>query len=331
MIKRLRIALPLLLVAAAVVWFLRRDRGPAETGLTASGSVEATDADLGFQVPGRVAAILVQEGDSAREGDELARLSTEDMTATRDLAVAQIAAAAARLDELRRGGRPQEVAQAEAVVRAAQERSDEARREAERGQRLFDGGALSRQMLDQLGSARTLTDAALDQAQQTLALVREGPRAETIRAQEALVEQARASLARADAALSYAVISAPFSGRITLRHRQPGETVGAGTPVLTLLDPNDRWVRIYVREDQIGAIRIGTPARITSDTYPDRSFAGEVVYIGSEAEFTPRNVQTTEERIRLVYPVKVRITSDPDFVLKPGIPADVVLETGTSG
>jgi HlyD family secretion protein len=96
--------------------------------------------------------------------------------------------------------------------------------------------------------------------------------------------------------------------------------------VVTLLDPDDRWVRIYVREDLIGRVAIGQPARIAADTYRDRVYAGEVVFIGSEAEFTPRNVQTSEERTKLVYPVKVRITGDPSFDLKPGVPADVTLE-----
>jgi HlyD family secretion protein len=113
-----------------------------------------------------------------------------------------------------------------------------------------------------------------------------------------------------------------------VRHREVGEAVSPGAPVLTLLDPDDRWVRIYVREDQMGLVRLGLGAEIASDTYPDRVYAGEVVFIGSEAEFTPRNVQTAEERIKLVYPVKVRITGDPDFELKPGIPADVTLLGG---
>jgi len=170
-----------------------------------------------------------------------------------------------------------------------------------------------------------VAEAARDQADEALALVRRGPRVEAIRAQEALVDQAKANLARAEAVLANGVISAPFPGRVTVRHREPGETVTPGAPVLTLLDPEDRWVRIYVREDQIGAVQVGMAATISSDTYPDKTYPGEVAFIGSEAEFTPRNVQTTEERIKLVYPVKVRITGDPGFELKPGIPVDVTL------
>jgi len=324
--KRLMIAVPVLLVLAGVTTWLVLRNGNGEAGvISASGTVEATEADLGFQVPGRVEEVVPHEGDVVTGGVELARLDTGELTAARDAAAAQLQAAEARLAELRRGSRPQEVLQAEAAVRSAQQRADEAGRDADRTQKLFDGGAVSQQALDRALTARDVADAALDQARQTLALVREGPRVETIRAQEAMVQQARANVARAEAALANAVVYAPFDGRITVRHREPGETVSSGAPVLTLLDPGDRWVRIYVREDQIGRVKLGMGARITSDTYPDKVYQGEVTFVGSEAEFTPRNVQTTEERIKLVYPVKVRISGDSDFELKPGIPADVTL------
>jgi HlyD family secretion protein len=140
-----------------------------------------------------------------------------------------------------------------------------------------------------------------------------------------MVGQAKANLARAEATMANAMVAAPFPGLVTIKHREPGEIIGAGMPVITLMDPENRWVRIYVREDEIGRIQIGQRAVISSDTYPDRMYEGEVIFIGSEAEFTPRNVQTAEERIKLVYPVKVRITGDPEFELKPGVPADVTL------
>jgi len=317
-------------LAALTTWLVLRNGNGAAAAISASGTVEATEADLGFQVPGRVEEVVPHEGDMVTGGVELARLDTGELTAARDAAAAQLQAAEARLAELRRGSRPQEVLQAEAAVRSAQQRADEAGRDAERTQKLFDGGAVSQQALDRALTARDMAEAALDQAQQTLALVREGPRVETVRAQEAMVQQARANVARAEAALTNAVVYAPFDGRVTVRHREPGETVSPGAPVLTLLDPDDRWVRIYVREDEIGRVKLGMGARITSDTYPDKVYQGEVTFIGSEAEFTPRNVQTTEERIKLVYPVKVRVSGDPDFELKPGIPADVTLLETTS-
>ncbi|MBM4183107.1 MAG: HlyD family efflux transporter periplasmic adaptor subunit [Gemmatimonadetes bacterium] len=321
---RFRIVLVLVVVAVGTFFALRlRETQPV--GVSASGTVEATDADLGFQVAGRVLQIAVAEGDAVRAGEELARLDTRELEAALEGAWAQLDAAEARLAELEGGARPQEVLTAEAALRAAATRAEEARLEQERATTLFAGGAISRQALDRAGSALAVANAAREQAEEQLALVQEGPRSETIRAQRATVAQARSSVARAEATLGYAVITAPFDGIVTVRHREQGEAIGPGAPVLTLLDPNDRWVRIYVREDQMGLVRIGLAAEIRADTYPDRAYTGEVVFIGSEAEFTPRNVQTAEERIKLVYPVKVRITGDTDFELKPGVPADVTL------
>ncbi|MDH5760643.1 MAG: HlyD family efflux transporter periplasmic adaptor subunit [Gemmatimonadota bacterium] len=325
MTKRLRIVVPIMAVALAATWLVVRGRQANGTAVHASGTVEATEADLGFQLPGRVDEIFHREGDAVTRGTVLARLDTRELEASRASATAQLDAASARLRELRRGARPEEVAQAEAAARSTRQRADEARSEAERARRLHEGGAISRQLLDQAETALQVSEAALDQAEQTLALVREGPRVETIQAQEALVAQARAQVSRAEAVLGNAIIHAPFDGVVTLRHREPGETVAPGAPVLTLLDPDDRWVRIYVPGDRIGRIAIGMEASITADTYPDRTYGGVVTFIGSEAEFTPRNVQTAEARTKLVYPVKIRITGDTAFELKPGIPADVVL------
>jgi HlyD family secretion protein len=322
-----------ILVALAVVgvgsWLVLGGRdGAAAGGVIASGTVEATDADLGFQMAGRVLQISVGEGDAVSAGDELARLDTRELEAALEGARAQLDAAEARSSELERGARPQEVVTAEAAVRAAATRAEEARLDQVRATTLFAGGAISRQALDRAESMLQVATAALEQAEEQLALVQEGPRSETIRAQRAAVAQARANVARAEAVLDNAVITAPFDGIVTVRHREIGEAVTPGAPVLTLLDPNDRWVRIYVREDQMGLLRIGLTAEIVADTYPDRVYAGDVVFIGSEAEFTPRNVQTAEERIKLVYPVKVRVTGDPNFELKPGVPADVTLVDG---
>jgi HlyD family secretion protein len=325
--KRIRVVVPVVLVLAAIVAaaLVLRPRGEDEDTLVASGTVEATEADLGFQMGGRVQQVDAKEGDAVALGQQLARLDLTETQAVRDGAAAQLTATQSRLAELERGARVAEIGQAEAAHRAAVERVEAARREATRARNLFQGGAVSQQALDNAQTAVETAEAGQAQTAQALALVREGPRPETIAQQRAMVEQARANLARADATLANAVITAPFAGRVTVRHRQPGETVAPGAPVLTILDPGDRWVRIYVREDEIGRVRIGMPAEIRSDTYPDRTYPGEVVFIASEAEFTPRNVQTSEERIRLVYAVKVRLTGDAEFELKPGIPADVTL------
>lgn len=322
---RAKIAVPVILALAALgVWYGTRGDGTAGE-LSASGTVEATTADLGFELPGRLAEIHVEEGDTVSPGQELARLDTRELEANAEAARAQVASAEARLRELLAGARSQEIASAEAALRSAAQRAETARRDLARARTLFEGGAISRQALDQAETAVEVAESAHEQARESLGLLREGPRAETIQAQRAQVAQARANVARVEATLANAVVTAPMSGLVTIKHRRPGETVAPGTPVITLLDRSDRWVRIYVREDQIGRVRIGMPASIASDTYPDQRYEGRVVFIGSEAEFTPRNIQTEAERTKLVYPVKVQITGDEAHALKPGLPADVVL------
>jgi HlyD family secretion protein len=329
--QRARIIVPILVIGSLLTWYLTRGEISDSGNLDASGTVEATEADLGFQIPGRIAAISVQEGDRVAAGDTLATLDLTDREAARAGAEAVLTAAEALLAEMESGARPQELRVAEAAVRAAEETVADRRRELDRAQRLHDGGAVSRQALDQARTAHDVVEAQADQSREQRALVMEGPRAERLEAQRARVAQAQAALDRADAALEYGLVMALGPGVVAIRHREPGESVGTGLPVVTVRDMDDRWVRIYVGGDRIGQVRIGQRAEIYSDSYPDRVFEGEVYFIGSEAEFTPRNVQTTEERIRLVYPVKVRVRGDAEEALKPGTPADVtlILESGS--
>jgi HlyD family secretion protein len=325
----MRIAIPVvILILTAIVLWLTVLRDDDEDVILASGTVEATEADLGFQVPGRIERITAREGDRTAQGDELAWLDRSELSARRRAAQAQAEAARAMLAELERGFRDEEIAQGRARLRAAEQRVSDTRRDLQRARRLFEGGAVSQQRLDNAETAYELAVAENDSAEEALRILETGPRQERIAAQRAAVAQADAAVAQIDAALDYAVIRAPFAGFVAVRHREPGETVGAGAPVLTLRNPDDRWVRIYVRADRVGRLVIGRAAEITGDAYPDRSYAGEVVFIADEAEFTPRNVQTTEERVKLVYRVKVQITGDPAHDLKPGLAADVRLQVG---
>lgn len=303
------------------------DRGDA---LVAYGTVEAAEARLGFQVPGRIDSVGVREGDPVTAGQELAWLDREEVLARRSQAEAQVAHARALLRELERGFRREEVAQARAARDAAQERLADAEHDLARAEQLYEGGAISREVYDKAAVVREVAVHQRAQAEEQLKLLEAGPRPERIEAQRAQLAQARASLRAIEATLANMTVVAPVDGVATVRHHEPGETVAAGVPVLTIMNPADRWVRIYVREDRIGAVKLGTAATITTDTYRERSYAGEVMFLASEAEFTPKSVQTTEERVKLVYAVKVRITGDAAFDLKPGMPADVRLALESS-
>lgn len=326
-----KIVIPVLLLAAAggAIWYFTAGKPKPEEdgGLLASGTVEATDAQLGFQAPGRIVALAPREGDKVTAGQELARLDRAELEARRAQSEAQVEAARAALAELEHGSRQEEIAQARAALAVADERRQDAERDLGRTRRLFDGGAVSREALDKAQVTLDVARAQRTQAAEQLRLVQAGPRQERKAAARAQVSQAQAAVQGVEATLSNTVLAAPFDGVVTVRHREPGEVVPAGAPVLTLMDPRSRFVRIYIPENRVGAVRLGTRATITADTYPDKTYPGEVSFIASEAEFTPKSVQTTEERVRLVYEVKVRVTGDSQFDLKPGLPADVRLET----
>ena len=246
--------------------------------LVASGTVEATEAQLGFQAPGRIEEITVHEGDMVKQGQVLARLDTRETEAR--------------------------LAQARAQVRAAQVRLSEAERDLRRSRELLGGGAIGQEAYDKAQTAQKVARSDDDQA--------------------------RAQVAALEAVLANMQVRASFDGIVTIRHHEPGEIVPAGTPILTIMNPHDRWVRIYIAENRLGALQLRGKASIKTDTYPSKRYAGEVIYIASQAEFTPKNVQTAEERVKLVYAVKVRVTEDPNFELKPGMPADVQLEPAAS-
>jgi HlyD family secretion protein len=315
------LAAVLLLAGWYVLW--RQPARPAE--LVAAGTVEATEADLGFQLGGRIAEISVREGDAVLAGQALARLETAELEARRAAAAAQLEAARAHLSELERGARPEELRQAQAGETAARERMQDAARVLERTRALEQGGAVSREALEHASTAYEVARAQHEQAREQLALVQRGTRSERVASQRAVVRQAEAAVAQVDALLDQGLIRAPFGGVVTVRHRQPGESVGAGAPVLTIMDPDDRWVRIYVREDAVGRVSIGQAAEIRSDSEPGTAYPGRVTFIASQAEFTPRNVQTAEQRVKLVYAVRVAVADDQRQVLKPGVPADVTL------
>lgn len=320
------LAVALGIASLAGAWLALRPNAAGASGLEASGMVEATTADLGFQAGGRVLELTAREGDVVSAGALLARLDLAEPEARRAAAEAQLAAAQALLLELERGARPEEVRQGRSALEAAARQLEDAARTLERTRFLHDGGALSREALDRAETAHELARSQHDQARERLDLLELGPREERVAAQRAVVRQAEAAVRQVDALLTGGLIRAPFAGVVTSRHREPGEVVAGGMPVVTLLDRDDRWVRIYLPEDRVGRVALGQAARITADAYPERSYEGRVVFIASQAEFTPRNVQTREERIKLVYAVKVAITGDPGHDLKPGLPADVRLE-----
>jgi HlyD family secretion protein len=324
--KKRLIPAAVIVAAAAVVILVLVNRGGADGARTFSGTVEATEARLGFDVPGRVAWVAVREGDSVAVGQALAGLDTTQAHAQLAQLRAQAVAARALLTELEAGSRAEEIAGARAAAKAVRDRLGQATRDMERTEVLFKGGAVSQEAYDQAQTTLQVSQSQSDQAAEQLRLVEKGPRAERIEAQRAEVARADAAVRTQEVALDLMTARAPFDAVVTVRHREPGESVSPGAPVVTLANMGDRWVRIYVPENRVGRVHLGQAATLTTDSFSGTAFSGRVTFIASQAEFTPKNVQTAEERVKLVYMVKVRVTGDPSRDLKPGMPADVTLE-----
>ncbi|HQB39600.1 MAG TPA: efflux RND transporter periplasmic adaptor subunit, partial [Deltaproteobacteria bacterium] len=159
-----------------------------------------------------------------------------------------------------------------------------------------------------------------------LRLLETGPRPDAVKERQARAEAAAAMLSYADERLSQAVLTSPLSGVVLAKHAEAGEILAAGSPVITIGKMDEIWVRGYVPENELGRIKPGQSAKVTVDTWPGRVFEGRVSFIAQQAEFTPKNVQTEKERVKLVYRIKITIPN-PDMALKPGMPADAVIMT----
>jgi HlyD family secretion protein len=330
--RKARIIIPIVLLTAtaALVVYRTTFASQDDQSILASGTVEATQADLGFQASGRLDRLNAREGDAVAAGRELASLEHTELDAQRAIAQGQVDAAQAVLAELVAGARTEEIARARATLAVAIAKRDAADRDVVRLSGLAEQSLISRQAFDHQKTELGVAQGEVDAAQQDLRLLETGTRHERIAAQRAILVQSIATVQRIDAMLGQMVLHAPFDGMVTVRHREPGEALSPGQPVLTVRNLADRWVRIYVPGDEVGRITLGERAEITADAYQNRHYAGTVSYIASVAEFTPRNVQTTKDRVQLVYEVRVRIAGDSAIDLKPGLPADVRLTAPSS-
>lgn len=325
MIPRKRL-IPLAVVAAiviiAVIVLMHYLRNRDDGTMKLSGNVEVTECNIGFKVPGKIVALNVDEGARVKKGDLLAELSSGDVKALVDQSRASLEEAQVKLQELKAGSRRQEIGKAQADSASIEAELVRARKDFERAETLYTNGAISASRFDAAKSAYNTRLGQLASARQQQSLVEEGPRKEDIKAAELRVKQLTALLANTEEKLSDTRLYAPISGVVFRKNVELGEIVQPGAAVFTVGDLDDPWVKVYVKEDRLGLVKLGQKARITVDTYKDKFYDGTVTFISSDAEFTPKNVQTEEERVKLVFGVKVTVKNE-NQELKPGMPADV--------
>ena len=306
-------------------WF--RFREGKEVGvIRVSGNIEVTDVEVSFKIPGRLLERSVDEGMSVSAGQPVARLDSADLEREASMKEAELQAAEAVLRELVAGSRPQEVARAGAAVAAARAEAERLSVDLDRAKALLAKDVIPRQEFERARAAYEVADERRNEAQESLRLVQEGPRREQIERARAQVRQAKEALELARTRLSYAAIASPLAGVVLSKNVEPGDYVAPGTPVVTVGALDAPWLRAYIEETDLGRVKVGQHVEVTADTYPGKKYAGHVSFIASQAEFTPKNVQTRKERVKLVYRIKVDV-SNPGMELKPGMPADAVIRT----
>jgi HlyD family secretion protein len=316
-----------LMLAAAAGWGVRqwnRAGKPQPDTLRVSGTIEITDAEVSFKLAGRLLSREVTEGQPVQAGQVIARLETNELVQQVALRRAELEAARAALAELEAGTRPEEIAQAEAALELARAEAAQAELELTRQRDLRSHGAATARELELAQTTLKTATARVREAEARLTMLRNGPRPEQIAQARARVEQAAQALALAETRLADATAVSPLTGVVLAKHVEPGEYVAAGTPVVTVGDLAHPWLRAYINETDLGRVKLGQRATITTDTYPGKSYWGTVTFISDQAEFTPKNVQTHQERVKLVYRIKIEV-ANPHQELKPGMPADALI------
>ncbi len=320
------VIITLAVLAVAVLAYLLVFRGKAVSPdiLRLSGHIEATQTDLGFKVPGKIAVIHFQEGDEIQAGQIAAELEAQDLRQDVAQAEGALGTARANLAKLLAGSRPQEKRESAAAVAQAKADLVDKDREFRRMQALFERRTVSAQTRDRAEAAFLMAKEAHRRAGENYSLVLEGFRKEDIDAARAEARRAEAALELARTRLGYATISCPVNAVVLVRPMEPGEVAAIGSPVLTLGDLDNAYFEGYVPETDLAKVRYGQKAEITTDSYPGKKYSGLVYFVSSKAEFTPKTVETHKERVTLVYRTKIRVENQ-DHSLKPGMPADAVI------
>ena len=316
-------------VAACVYFFYFRPRSMAEKSqpnlLHLFGNIEAHESIVGFKVSGRIVDLPIEEGQWVEPGTVLAKLDTADYRQQLAMDKAAVQVQRTQLALGLAGTRRQQLevarqALADAKADLAQKQLDYSR--AEDLYREQVGPQVARDQAEtNLKRARTVAQSAQEQYDQAL----EGTRKEQLAVDRAQLIQAVQKMHLSRIYLDYTTLRAPEAGVILVRNSELGEVVAPNTPVVTVGDLDHVWLRAYINETDLGRIHWGQSVRVRTDTYPGKTYQGRISFISSKAEFTPKSVQTYEERVTLVYRIKIDL-ENPNHELKPGMPADAELQ-----
>jgi membrane fusion protein YbhG len=292
--------------------------------ISASGTIEAVEVNVAAKVSGEVLELVVDEGSRVKPGDRLALIDHAALDIQLRQAEAGVRLAEAQLALLVKGARVEDIRQAEAALEQAEAALKLADDDARRMRELARTGSVTPKSRDDSEARLIVAAAQRSSAAEALSKVRRLARPEEVQAAEARLAQAQAAADLLGKTIADCAITAPAGGVVTHKAVEAGELVTPGATVVTLVALDTVHVMIYVTEKELGRVRLGDAADVTIDAFPEKVFPGRVTYISPQAEFTPKNVQTKEDRVKLVFGIKIGI-ENRDGLLKPGLPADAVI------
>ena len=298
--------------------------GNQKNKIEASGNIEATNVTVSAKVSGQVTKLFFNEGEMVKTGDTLMTIDHDLLSIQLQQAEAGASAAKAQLSLLIQGARKEDIKRAQDAVIQAKANYDLASTSMERNNRLFKSKSISQQQYDDVSAKYAIAKAQLNSARENLKKLQNFARPEEI-------QQARANYKRQVAAvniikknISDSYVTAPIGGYIVKKFVEAGESVAPLSSLVMLSNLSYVDLVIYVSETDLGKVKLGQKAVVSVDSYKNKTYEGKVIYISPTAEFTPKNIQTKDERTKLVYAVKIHI-HNPDFDLKDGMPADAVI------
>lgn len=326
--KKLAACFLILVIFGAAGWFWFT-RPPSHPGvLTLHGNIDVRQISIAFNATGRLLELHVEEGDHVKAGQYLGKLDIEDLLNQAAQAKAQELMQQQTALRLHNGSRPEEITETKARLTSAEISAQHADRELARRKALAANsqGSISEHDVDEARNEAATAHAKVDELRATARLTVIGPRQEDIAGADAQVKASQAQLALLTYRISQGELHAPADGVVRSRLQEPGDMVSPSKPVLALALTHPKWARIYVQEADLGKIRPGMSAQVSTDSYPGHPISGRIGYISSVAEFTPKPVETEELRTSLVYEVRV-IVDDGADQLRLGQPVTVQVNT----
>lgn len=313
-----------LLIVGLGALYLSRISPEREDQLPVFGNMEITEVDISFKLPGKVEKRLVDEGDIVQKGQLIAQLELNELVNERKARLAKVAGAEASYNEIESGSLPSEIVQSGARLEQAKADFNRIKEDYERQEALLRDEVISQKEFDLSRSLFLSAEANLKQAEESYGLLTSTIQEQRIQTAMAQVNEALAGLALADNRLEDATLLSPLEGWVISKNIEAGEVVAAGTPIVTVGNLEDIWFRAYVDETDLGKVKLNQKVQVRTDSYPDKVYEGKITFISKQAEFTPKNVETKKERVKLVYRIKVTLDNSA-LELRPGMPAEGII------